>query len=321
MLPSESELLDCLVIGAGPAGLTAAIYLGRSRRRFAVVDGGASRAAWIPKSHNHPGFPDGIGGPELLARMRLQAERYGPRPLPATVTELERTGEGFRATLEDSSSTASIASRTVLLATGVVDIEPDLPSLERAVERGLIRHCPICDAYEEIDRRIGVIGWDKSAMREAFFLRTYSTDVTLMTLGRPMALTPEERTLLAHAGIKVVEEPVGAVVTEGDRITALSFADGGEHRFDTLYSALGTRVRSQLAAEMGAETDEEGALRTDAHQRTSIPGLWAAGDVVCALNQISVAMGQATIAAIDIHRQLPAEGLGRPLEGCGSPPP
>jgi thioredoxin reductase (NADPH) len=302
------EPLDCLVVGGGPAGLTAAVYLARFRRRFLLVDAGASRAALIPITHNHPGFPDGIRGIDLLARQRAQAERYGAPLVNGTVTRLERDPQGvFTAELKesgDSDRTQQIIARMVLLATGVVDIEPELPNLENAIRRGYIRHCPICDGYEVIDQKIGVIGFGKGAIGEALFVRTYSEDVTLLTLGRRMALTRDDREQLDAAGIRAIEEPIAEVMIEGDKIAALRLHSGREHRFDTIYSALGARVRSDLARQLGAHHDEIGALRVDDHQRISVPGIWAAGDVVRSLNQLSVGMGQAAIATTDIHRQL-----------------
>lgn len=297
-----SEPLDCLVIGAGPAGLSAAIYLARFRRRFRVVDGGASRAALIPVSHNHPGFPDGVAGTELLARMRRQAERYGAEIVAGTVDALDRDEDGtFIAAVGDG----ALRARTVLLATGVVDIEPALPDVVGAVRRGLIRHCPICDAFEITDQKVGVIGHGTSALGEALFLRTYTADLTLLTLGERMTLAPDEARMVAEARIRIVEDPVSRVILEGDAIAALEVG-GAEHRFDTLYSALGCHVRSQLARDLGAAHNELGALAVDDHQRTSVPGLYAAGDVVSALNQIGVAMGQAAIAATAVHNDLRA---------------
>ncbi|HET6522746.1 MAG TPA: NAD(P)/FAD-dependent oxidoreductase [Geminicoccaceae bacterium] len=303
-MPSrDDEPLDCLVVGGGPAGLSAAIYLARFRRRFRVIDGGLSRAATIPLSHNHPGFPDGIGGPELLARMRRQAEIYGARIDSGLVEGLERRRDDgtFVAAVGDGGEV--VRAGTVLLATGVMDIEPDLPDVEGAVRRGLIRHCPICDAYEVIDRKVAVIGHGASGLGEALFLRTYTADLTLLTLGTAMDLTDDEWRTAAEAGIRVVEDPVTRVVTEGDRIAALE-TDGEEHRFDTLYSALGCRVYSDLARGLGAEHNDIGSLVVDERQETSVPGLYAAGDVVSALNQIGVAMGQAAIAATAIHNRL-----------------
>jgi thioredoxin reductase (NADPH) len=293
--------VDCLVIGAGPAGLTAAIYLARYFRSFQVVDAGASRAAWIPVSHNLPGFPDGIPGPELLARMRGQAERYGARISEGEVRRLECREDGlFLADLGDRTVTAS----RILLATGAEDIQPELPNLDDAIRRGLIRVCPICDAYEAQDRKIAIIGYGKCRVREALLLRTYTTDLTLLTLGRKLELTDEERATLQEAGVRIVEEPVSEIEADDGKVAAWRMRSGAMHRFDTLYTALGLRARSRLAADLGAEHDEDGALIVDHQQRTSVPGLYAVGDVVRGLGQISVAMGQAATAATAINNSL-----------------
>jgi thioredoxin reductase (NADPH) len=292
--------LDCLVIGAGPAGLTAAVYLARYRRDFLVVDAGASRAGWIPVSHNLPAFPDGIPGPELLARMRAAAERHGARVEAGEVRRLERAGDGFAADLGGRTVTA----RRVLLATGVDDVQPELPDLEDAVRRGLVRVCPICDAYEARDRKVAIIGYGKCRVREALLLRTYTTDLTLLTLGRELELTDDERAELREAGVRLVEEPVSAIAAEGDQVAAWRMSSGVEHRFDVLYTALGLRARSGLATALGAGHDSDGALVVDEHQRTSVPGLYAAGDVVRGLGQVSVATGQAAIAATAINNSL-----------------
>ena len=301
--------MECLVIGGGPAGLTAAIYLARFRRDFIVIDGGASRADWIPLSHNHAGFPDGIGGPDLIARMRAQARRYGARIVRGEVGSLDLLDDGsFSATV----GTETIRAQKVLLATGVVDIEPELPNLADAVRSGLIRHCPICDAYEVIDRKVAIIGYADPCVGEALLLRAYTADLTLLTLGRTVHLSHDERKALATCGIRVVEEPVSEIICEGGRIAAWRMGSGDELRFDTIYSALGRRVRSDLAVALGAACDEDGAVIADEHQRTSVPGLYAAGDVVRGLAQISVASGQAAVAATDINNSL---GRIRPCWG------
>ncbi|WP_119461613.1 NAD(P)/FAD-dependent oxidoreductase [Rhodospirillaceae bacterium SYSU D60014] len=293
--------LDCLIIGGGPAGLSAAIYLARYRRRLLLVDEDKSRCSWIPQSHNHPGFPDGITGTALLARMRAQAERYGTRTEATRIDKLVREEEGFRAV---TAAGQALRAATVILATGVIDAEPELPDLYGAVQRGLIRHCPICDGFEVIDHKVAVIGHGTDALGEAMFLRTYTRDVTLLTLGQPMTLRMEDRRRMAEAGIGAIEEPVVNVTVEGDRITRLSLASGASHAFDTLYSALGTEPRSSLAAQIGARMNEAGCLLVGDHQRCSVPDLYAAGDIVAGLNQIAVAMGQAAIAATAIHDTL-----------------
>jgi len=297
----NTDRFDALVVGGGPAGLTAAIYLARFRRRFLVIDAGASRASWIPLSHNHAGFPDGVTGDDLLARMRAQAERYGSRIESGTVAMVERTEDGFVVRTEEG---REMRSRTVLTASGVIDLEPQLPNLYQAVQRGLIRHCPICDAFEVIDHRIGVIGRGTDALGEALFLRTYSRDVTLLTLGEPMNLEEAEARRMAEAGIRAVEEPVVEVHSEAGRIAALTTASGERLTFDTLYSALGTVPRTDPVKGLGVRTSPDGRLVVDKHQQTGMEGLYAAGDIVDGLNQISVAMGHAAIAATSIHRRL-----------------
>lgn len=294
-------MLDALIVGAGPAGLTAAIYLARFRRNFLVIESGDSRAGWIPRTHNHPGFPGGIKGTELLARMREQAVEFGAQVLSGRVVQARAIEEGFEVELEDG---RTFAARFLILATGVADIEPPLPDLFEAVQRGLIRICPICDAYEVRDQRIGVIGRGMHAAREAQFVRHFSEHVSVLLLAGDDALDAPCREELAGRGIDVVETAVSAVVVKEDRIAALNFDDGTVRSFDVIYSALGMNSRNELALQLGASLAADGRLRVDEHQLTSVDRLYAAGDVVRGLNQISIAQGEAAIAATDIHNRL-----------------
>ena len=292
-----------LVIGAGPAGLTAATYLARFRRRVLVADGGSPRACWIPLSHNMPGFPQGIAGDAILRRMTEQAQEYGAVIEPGAVGGLARAGQGFVARLNGR----EIRAQAVLLATGVVDHHPDLPGVERAIERALVRICPICDGYEATDKAVAVIGRDDKGVREAAFLRTYSDRVSLIHIGPAEALTANGE--LDRLGIELIRAPIDNVRLEGERVTALSW--GGAFRaFDLVYSALGTSPNAQLARAVDAKLGDDGRLLVDAHQRTSVPGLYAAGDVVRGLNQIAVATAEAAIGATAIHNDLrETEGL------------
>ena len=293
--------LDAIVVGAGAAGLTAAIYLGRFKRRFAVVDSGDSRLEWIPRTHNHPGFPDGVGGPELRGRILEQAKRYGAAITAGCVERLECADGGFAARLADGQA---LAAPYVILATGVVDTEPKLPAFFQSVRKGLIRICPICDGYDVEGQSIAVLGNSEKAAREALFLSTYSDAITVVHLSEPHLLAQAERATLAKAGIEVIDTAIEQVVVENDRIAALDFGSGRVRRFDTLYSALGATPQSGLAQALGAAEDESGCLVVDGHQQTSIDGLYAAGDLVRGLNQISIAQGEAAIAATAIHNRL-----------------
>lgn len=307
---ANGDILDCLIVGGGPAGLTTALYLARFKRRFVVVDSNTPRAAWIPTSHNIPVFAEGISGEDILARARASLEQYGGLVRTGQVTGLRKQPDRFIAFVEGSDgSTCQLAAKRVILATGSVDIEPDLPNLPNAIQRGLVRYCPICDGYESRDRKIAVIAYGSHGIGEAVFIaRTYSHDVTLLTLGQPLELNPEQRARLEEHDVKIVETPVESLDIEDNRISAVHMG-GKEHRFDVLYSALGLKYRSDLAISLGAEHDKSGALIVDSHCQTSVKGLYAAGDIVRGLDQIVVGMGQAALAATHIHNhcELPTE--------------
>ena len=201
----EEQILDCLIIGGGPAGLTAAIYLARFHLDILIVDGGKSRASWIPCTRNVSGFPDGIGGTELLQRMRDQTCKYGAKVESEFVTRLERdeTTGLFTATWGSGCATA----RSVLLATGVTNRRPPMDGElhDDALARGLIRYCPICDGYEVTDKKVGVIGSDSHGVAEALFLRGYTADVTLIAPDKTLRLKPEDNQQLKDAGIQRVD--------------------------------------------------------------------------------------------------------------------
>ncbi len=293
---------DCIIIGAGPAGLTAAIYLARFHLSIRLFDCGSSRAALIPRTHNHAGYPGGISGKDLLARMLDQAESFGARRELAAVSAIVPTDGAFE--VQAGTDETRFHARTVLLATGVLNNRPDMPADQHdaALARGLIRYCPICDGYEVTDKRIGVIGTGDHGMREALFLRGYTRDVTLIAPGAAHDLDASCRRTLAEADIVHVDGPCTPLRIEGDRIVATT--PGGERAFDSIYPALGSRIRSGLAVAAGARASADGCLEVDDHQRTSVTGLFAAGDVVKGLDQISHAMGEAGVAATAIRNLL-----------------
>ena len=297
-LPSEQ--FDCLVVGGGPAGLTAAIYLARFHLAVVLIDSGHSRAEWIPCSHNHAGFPDGISGTDLLTRMRDQAAKYGARLHRGVVSDLVRENGLFVARAD----IGTFSARSVLLATGVVNRRPEMmadQAHDLALASGLLRYCPICDGYEVTDKRIAVLGTGGRGVAEAKFLRSYSADVTLVAPGEGHDLDTAELAELAEAGIAVAGT-CRAIVPEDGQI--MLDIDGTATLFDTLYPALGSEIRSELAGDLGAKMGGEGCMLVDAHQRTNIDGLYAAGDVVLGLDQISHAMGEGGVAATTIRNDL-----------------
>jgi len=297
-----NEPLDCLIIGGGPAGLTAAIYLARFHLKILIIDDGKGRAASIPCTRNLAGFPDGISGKEVLARMREQAQLYGAKFDEGYVSRLDRTETGLRATWGEG----SIDAKTVLLATGTANRRPPMDEElhDDALARGLIRYCPICDGYEVTDKKVGVIGSGRQGVAEAMFLRSYTRDVTLIAPDKAIQMSAEDAKKLESAGIECVDGPAQAVAISKECIVVETAE--GTYTFDTVYPALGSDPHVLLAEGVGAALGEKGCITVDRHQRTNIPRVYAAGDVVIGLDQISHAMGEGVVAATTIRNDLAA---------------
>lgn len=292
--------LDALVIGAGPAGLVGALYLRRFHRQVAIVDSARQRAARIPWSHNVPGFPDGIAGPELLRRLREQFAKVGGQVEAGTVDRLDRAEEVFVAHLPDR----TLQARRVLLATGAVDREPPIDGIAALRDRGLLRQCPICDGFEHSGLRIAVIGHSDHAAREARFIRHFTDRITLVSPNGRFEIGDALQAELRHLDVPLLADEPRAVWPRPEGGLALRFADGREETFDAMYAALGCHPRNELALGLRARVDAAGNLVVDAHRQTVIPGLYAAGDVTGGLDQIAVAFGEAAIAATAIHNSI-----------------
>jgi len=296
--------VDVAIIGGGPAGLTAAIYLARFRRSVVLIDANQSRVAKIPRSHNYPGFAEGIAGSALLESLRSQLQHYDVRTVAAHAERAQREAGGFTVHWPAGSARA----RLLLLATGVTDIAPVMPHVLEAVRAGALRHCPVCDAFEVIDQVVGVYANGPAGVGEAVYLRHFSENVVLFMEEGARTLSPAERRRLTEAGIRCPEEAVRSIrhghtqvtVVHGERETAC----------DTLYCALGLDVHAQLARALGARTDDDGYVIVDAHHATNVEGLYAVGDVAQGLNQIAVAAGGAATAASAMHRHLGAAARG-----------
>jgi thioredoxin reductase (NADPH) len=293
-------LADCLVVGGGPAGLTAAIYLARYHLRVQLFDAGASRAALIPCTRNHAGFPDGISGRALVDRMRRQALLAGAEIHSGRVDHLHLNDGDFVAQI----GVTAVRAQTVLLATGVTNHAPRIPAdlHAAALAAGRLRYCPVCDGFEVTDQAVAVIGSGARGMKEALFLRSYTADLTLISHDPSHTLDVAQRAELMAGGIEVLDGPATDFRLESDGLSVATAV--GRRTFASIYPALGSDVHSTLAKTLGAALADEGCIKVDAHQRTSVPGLYAAGDVVSGLDQISHAMGEAGVAATTLRNDL-----------------
>jgi len=295
---------DVVVVGGGAAGLSAALVLGRARRTVAVVDSGTPRNA--PAAHmqgylSRDGMPPG----ELIAAGRREVEGYGVRLIDGYVTGIVPAERGFEVHLADGEP---LTARRVLLATGLRDVVPDLPGVAERWGRDLL-HCPYCHGYEVRDLALGVLGGTPGAVQHALLVRQWSADVVFFP--HTGVLDDVETEQLTARGVAIVEGTVAALVIDGDRLRGVELADGRVIRRAAVFVRPRLVPSSGLLAALGADLDESGWARTDAHGRTSVPGIWVAGNASDPGAQVITAAGEGSAAAIALNADLLAEDVER----------
>jgi thioredoxin reductase (NADPH) len=300
-MTTELRILDAVVVGAGPGGMTAAIYLARLNRKIALVDSGHSRAVLIPRSRNHPAFPEGIEGVELLRRMRMQLNNLGVDPVTGAVRRLRRCEDGCFVV---EFSGGRIWAENIVLATGLKDIFPPMDGAYDLVRSGHLRFCPICDGYEIAGRPAVVIGATERAASEARFLKSFTTDIAIATLGNTLDVTAETMDRLIDDRVTVRCERLVRCLRSEHGTVDLALEASTVLEKVVLYSALGVRPHSQLAERLAVALDRDRRIKVGSHQETNIQGIYAVGDVVTGLNQLGVSMAQGEIAAVAIHNRL-----------------
>ena len=315
-IDKTSERYDALVIGGGPAGLSAAIYLGRACRRVAVFDcGRPGRSDWAQVNHNFLGFPEGISIVELCDRGRAQAERFGATFFEAEVHGLARADGGFVATAPGR----SIHGRAVVLATGVQDRWPVFPGYEAFIGRSM-HWCIVCDGYEMCNQRVVIAGHDEEAAELAVQMLGFAGQVMLVTNSDVHKIPDELIEELSCCGIPFIQDRIaGARAKETGTFETLLLASGEELAVDHLFSAQGAVPNSGLATGLGVALTEDGYITVDTEAKTSVPGVYAAGDVTRLFSHqvLTAAHEGATAAcALDffLYKQYPtAPRAGRDL--------
>ncbi|OKK03898.1 thioredoxin reductase [Streptomyces sp. CB03234] len=298
---------DVVVVGGGAAGLNAALVLGRARRRVAVVDGGAPRNA--PAAHMR-GFlsRDGMPPAALLAVGREEVTGYGVELLTGHVDAIEPGEPREPGFLVHLAGGALLRARRVLVATGARDELPGIPGLRERWGRDVL-HCPYCHGYEVRDEPLGILGTHPGAVRHALLLRQWSHDVTFFAHTHDP--TDEEREALAARGVRVTGGVVKRLVVEGDRLYGVELADGRVVPRRAVFVLPRTVPHDGPLTALGCERDDTGAVRTDATGRTSVPGVWAAGNVAHPRAQVVTAAGTGSAAAIALDHDLLREDVER----------
>jgi thioredoxin reductase len=291
----ESETYDVAIIGGGPAGLSAALVLGRARRRVVVVDAGAPRNA--PAAHMQ-GFlsRDGTPPADLLRAARAEVRRYGVEIVEDRVVDATA---GFALRLAGG---RTVRARQMLLATGAADDLPDVLGARERWGRDFL-HCPYCHGWEVRDQAIGVLGTGPASVEHAHLLRQWTDDVVFFA--HTASVTAGERATLDARGIAVVDGVVDRLVVTDDRLRAVRLADGRTIARDAIFTRPALRAHADgLAAALGCELLADGLVRADGDGRTSVPGIWAAGNATDPRAQVITAAGEGSAVAIAINNQL-----------------
>lgn len=290
---------DCVIVGSGPGGLVAGIYLLRMLRQVLLIDGGPPRAERIPLIRNLIGYEDGISGRELIRRLRKQYAKYGGQTIKGRAV-VKRVGKGFRVTV----GKRNIFAEKVILATGMRDVEPHFRNTKELTAEGLLGYCPICDGYDHRAQKIALLVNEGADCKKVNFLSTFTDELVVIPMAK-FKLSPATKKIIRERRAKFFPEIPLTVERSRRRGLDFNFPSGAKLYVDAAYVLMGAKIPSDATAGLrGLRKTREGFLRVDSHQETSIPGLFAVGDCVSALSQVSVAVGHAATAATQVHNSL-----------------
>ncbi|WP_067832198.1 NAD(P)/FAD-dependent oxidoreductase [Actinomadura kijaniata] len=306
----EQATYDVVIVGGGAAGLSAALVLGRARRRVAVVDSGEPRNA--PAAHMQ-GFlsRDGMSPAALLEVGRAEVAGYGVHLVEGRVEQVERDGRGFAVRLVGG---PALEARRVLVATGLRDELPDLPGLRERWGKDLL-HCPYCHGYEVADRPLGVLGTGPGSVHHALLLRQWTDD--LVFFPHTLEVSESDRARVLACGVRIVDGRVKRLVVEDDRLRGVELADGRVVEREAVFAFPRMVPRDGMLEGLGCARNEDGWPVTDATGRTSVPGLWAVGNAADPRAQVITAAGQGSAAAIALNHDLLEEEVERAVSAVG----
>ena len=298
-MPDQQSTYDCVIIGGGPAGLTCAIFLGRYRRRVLLIHDNRPRNYASRAIHGFIGQHD-IPPGELLTRGRAEAAYAGVEICECTAKKVERMGDVFEVT-----TTAGVyRARRIVLAYGVRDQLPDIPEVDRFYG-GSIYHCPDCDGYEVLDKKVGVIGWGKKAAGLALKLLQWTDQLTVFTDGNERGWEPEHTSKLLAQGIGIKDEKITSLEGEARQVTAAVLSTGQRVDVEAMFFTIGVTRSCLLAEDLGCKVDEEAPnIIVNDLKETSIEGVYAVGDLVAGSQLAITSAADGAIAAIAINKSL-----------------
>ncbi|MBH1933522.1 NAD(P)/FAD-dependent oxidoreductase [Streptomyces sp. AV19] len=309
----SKDTYDAVVIGGGAAGLNTALLLGRSRRKVAVVDGGKPRNA---PAENMMGFlsRDGMNPAALLEVGRKEVAGYGVDLIDAQVENVEKgDGKGFVVQLAGG---VALKARHVVVATGLRDELPEIPGVRERWGKDLL-HCPYCHGYEVRDQAFGVLGTHPNAVNHALLLRQWSDDVVFFP--HTMEITAEDREKLAARRIRIAEGEVKWLVVEDDKLRGVELSEGRVVPREAVFVFPRMVANDALLTELGCDKDDMGWVVTDGAGRTSVPGVWAVGNVADPRAQVVTAAGQGSAAGFALNHDLLGDDVAQDLEAYRNP--
>lgn len=293
------DIFDAVIVGGGPAGLSAAMWLGRYQRSVVVYDSGPARnePAWAV--HGYPGLQDPLPS-ELHRRLLEQAMGVGVQVRNTQIVRVDGTRDEFTVHPRDGDV---VRARRLVLAYGLRDYLPDIDGLQELYGTSVF-HCPDCDGPAVAGKRLGVIGWNRHGANQALYLRHWSEQITLLPHTEALDLSDRAHDALAQNDIAIRDGRIQRVVGHGGNLTQVEFDDGSTLRLDALFFHLGSEPRCELAEQLGCELDDDGYIVVDRGQETSCAGVHATGDITGQPHLASIAAAEGVRAALAIHRSL-----------------
>lgn len=303
------DLQDCIIVGGGPAGLNAAVVLGRCRRKVLLFDTATYRNQYSHGVHNYLTRDDVLPN-EFLSLTHKEVRKYGVKMIPKKVANARKNEEGFFA-VRDEDGTLYRAKK-LLIATGLWDNVPDIPGFQELYGKSVF-HCPYCDGWEVRNKELGVYARNKNGFELALALKCWTDHVTLYTDGRNK-LKPTEVETLVDNGITIISYPVLKLEAKGEQLKNICFKNGEKRRCDALFFVNGYRQQCDLAETFGCEMSKKGVVLTNRRQQTKIEGLFVAGDADKDVQFVVVAAAEGAKAGVIINKELIREERILPVE-------